>query len=247
MLAVQPVSAFDTDTHYYLTYYIAFRSGFTANEAHIIASADYSIDHAGTDSGLLYLHNNPYWHALSSSESFKEEREAVLWQRAVGAINSSWSSGYNDGLVFFGQYIHFTQDRIAHDGYILPEAFGHFYVGHKTDWLAYNRSASDMMLERTTVFMSAFVNIYKGAQAPVLNSSALLSSLIAANPNPQFFELSDIAAGRAVVESALGFSVPPPILFTYNSGGNLVSSDKYSTNPVVSYFAVLLEQSGLTD
>jgi len=43
-VSVQPILAFDTDTHYYLTYYVAYSVGFSPEEARVIASVDYAVD-----------------------------------------------------------------------------------------------------------------------------------------------------------------------------------------------------------
>jgi len=242
IILVQPVNAFGTDTHYYLTYYIACRSGFTAEEAQIIASADYCIDQGGTASGFMFLRNNPDWHALSSSHTFSSEREAYLWQRALAILNSTSPADRDAALIAFGQLLHYSQDRISHQGFILAEVWGHFYVGHKTDWLAYRQNASGVMAEKTSSYMLQFAASYKGTAIFQQNYSDFVNELVSANPDPMFWHDPDSNASRIVVEDALGSGILPPIIYTYDARGDLIQPNTYSENFLIAYFAVLFEQ-----
>jgi len=98
------------------------------------------------------------------------------------------------------------------------------------------------MFNRTSEYMAQFAFNYKGASPSVQNFSGLLSTLISANSQPLFWYSPDAKAGRAVIEGALGFAIPPPITYTYDSRGHLVPRQSYPENPVAAYFAVLFEQ-----
>jgi len=245
-VSVQPVLAFDADTHYYLTYYIAFSAGFSQEEARVIASADCSIDSGGTISGFFYLINNPNWHGLAT-HAINDRRESYLWQRALGALNSpEWSGTANEKLIPFGQFLHFVQDRYSHEDHFLAEVWGTISVGHKSDWLSYERTTSELMINKTDSFVRAFFAQYKGVS--INNTvnwedySQLLTGMIASNPNPQFWAGSDISAGCAAVERKMGSTLPAPIDFTYDSLGGLTSRPRYPDNPLLLYFKVLFEQ-----
>ena len=245
-VSVQPVLAFDADTHYYLTYYIAYSAGFSPEEARVIASADYAVDSAGTTSGFFYLINNPNWHGLTT-HTINDRRESYLWQRALGALNSpQWSGNADERLIPFGQFLHFIQDRYSHEDHFLAEVWGTISVGHKSDWLSYIRATSELMINKTDSYVREFFARYK--EISVNNTvnwegySPLLTDMIAANPNPQFWTGSDTSAGHAAVERKMGSAIPAPIEFTYDSLGRLTSRSQYPDNFLLLYFRVLFEQ-----
>lgn len=117
---------------------------------------------------------------------------------------------------------------------------------HKSDWLSYDRTTSELMLNKTDSYTRKFFAEYKGTST---NSTAnwegylsLLTDMIAANPNPQYWAGSDISAGRAAVEQKIGGAIPAPIEFTYDSLGRLALRSQYPDNPLLLYFKVLFEQ-----
>lgn len=238
---VQPVSAFDVDTHYYLTYYICRGCGFSEEQAQIVASADRSVDWGGTDTGFLILHNNQAWHGLSHP-LFNDLRESYLWLRALEMADTQASAGSDAGLVAFGQFLHFLQDRHVHELYFLAPVWGHFYDGYKTDWLAFRPDASREMAEETFLYVSSFASVYGASSSADLRLNQVIGDLIAANPDYGFWASSSAESASLVIESYLGESVPPALTYFYNSWGEVVSRALYPEVPFFSYLRLFNEQ-----
>ncbi len=240
-LQVQPVSAFDVDTHYYLTYYICRECGFSEEQARIIASADRSVDWGGTNTGFLLLHNNQMWHGLSYP-AFNDLREAYLWLRATEKANPQAPAASDAGLVAFGQFLHFLQDRHVHELYFLAPVWGHFYDGYKTDWLAFRPDSSNAMAEETFFYVSAFASQYGTSNSTDLCLQQVMSDLIAANHDVGFWVNAEAESASQVIESYLGESIPSVLSYFYNSQGDVVSSALYPKIPVFSYLQLFHEQ-----
>gem|GEM_PF-1354816 len=238
---VPAVQAFSADTHYYLTYCLCRSCGFSAEQARIIASADLSVDGGGTDTGFLYLLNNQLWHGLSVP-ALNDLREGCLWERAVAMADPQSPAGSDAGLIAFGQFLHFQQDRHAHESYFLAPVWGHFYDGYMTDWLAFRPGSSRAMAEASLSYIAAFAAIYGLSNSTEVSLDLLIGGLISANPSPSFWSTSSSGAASSVVESYLGEFLPAPIAFTFSHQGEAVPPSRYPQIPLFSYLQLLYEQ-----
>lgn len=135
--------AFETDTHYYLTFALVLYTCFDWDEAHLIASANVMVDKNKTtvaELGLFRKHNKRMWHAFGHSE----ERLNQLWFRAVREKRPQLR------LVKLGQFLHFLQDWEAHAGY--PMGLGHAMAtitGKDPDSMAKARGRTGRMIQAT--------------------------------------------------------------------------------------------------
>jgi len=240
-LQVQPVQAFDIDTHYYLTYCMCRACGFSAEQARIIASADLSVDRGGTDSGFFCLLNNQLWHGLSFP-AINDLREGYLWERAMARAAPQSPTGSDNGLVAFGQFLHFLQDRHAHEPYLLAPVWGHFYDGYMPDWLTFRTGASHAMAEESLFYISAFASLYGLSNSTEISPEQLVGDLISANQLPSFWSTSSGASASQVIGSYLGEPVPAPMRFTFAPHGDIVSQSRYPQVPIFDYLQLFYEQ-----
>ncbi|MFQ5656645.1 MAG: hypothetical protein ACE5G5_03830 [Candidatus Methylomirabilales bacterium] len=158
--------AFETDTHYYLTFALALHSCFDWDEAHLIASGNAMVDENKTtvaELGLFRTHNKRMWHAFGHSE----ERLNQLWFRAVREKHPQIR------LVKLGQFFHFLQDWEAHAGY--PMGLGHALAtitGKDPDSLAKARDRSARMGQSTADHLAKMCAVLgrlpEGIQDPVI-------------------------------------------------------------------------------
>ena len=122
--------AFEEDTHYYITAWLADLLCFDWTEAHLIASGNISQDTDGKMKahtkllGFVYGNTMANWHAFG---------EATPVLARLGVLNARWLATWNlggadetKGLVELGQTLHFAQDRFSHAGY-------GFILGHAVD------------------------------------------------------------------------------------------------------------------
>jgi RHS repeat-associated protein len=151
---VDPSGLYEIDVHYYLTYFLALKTGcFTDAEARLIADADQSTDeNENTSPGPGFTsqqrRQNRDFHDLKpgNREGFVADDQ---WNEVLsGATN----------YVALGRYLHFLQDSFSHTGFE-SDVFGHLARLHyydKTDsdvpramrmaaatWEALNRYASE--------------------------------------------------------------------------------------------------------
>ena len=121
--ATDPMGLYEIDVHYYLTLYLALRSGcFSQGQAVAIANADQMTDEEGeTAPGPGLSSQNANYHALNS-----------------GAYPGQWGPGLSSPPISpvnfkrFGQSLHYYQDSFSHAGYTNPY-FGHLTGGHGVD------------------------------------------------------------------------------------------------------------------
>jgi hypothetical protein len=136
-------SAFEIDTHYYLTFGLALGTCFDWDEAHLIASANLMIDQNSTtiaERNPFQSHNKRRWHAFGHSEDDFND----LWFRAVRETDPQLQ------LVKLGQFLHFLQDWEPHTGF--PLTLGHgvaTITGRDPDSLVRTRERTSRMLQAT--------------------------------------------------------------------------------------------------
>ncbi len=154
--SIQLASAYEVDTHYHWTFFLALYVGFDWDEAHLIASGDYRQDETGLVAGgpvdpinhpLTANPNNFEWHALSLDDTAKQQRLTVLKQRALAEQNIDMK------LVKFGQYLHYQQDMEPHDGY--NSLKGHLLDFHAPDSPGWDKGK----FERTTLSTLTSLNM----------------------------------------------------------------------------------------
>jgi hypothetical protein len=150
-----PALAYDVDTHYLLTYYLARKVGYSPDQAQRIASADESMDTdpnvkpaigLGSPDNQAVLRN---FHAfLDNGLPSPDEQQAAqqaqadaLWDQAVATKN-------------VGQYLHFLQDEYAHEGF--TDILGHLLYGHAPDALGSDLDKSWAMAQATVAALQRF-------------------------------------------------------------------------------------------
>ena len=126
---IDPLGMYEIDVHYYLTYYLATRTGcFTQPQANAIANATQGTDEdEGTSPGPNKRYANRTYHALNSNAS-EGVGSQHLWTMAVSPTPDFKN---------FGQYVHYLQDTFSHSGFTSPiwghAAAGHYYDKTKSD------------------------------------------------------------------------------------------------------------------
>ncbi len=115
------------EVHYHLTKMWAMRSGFSEQEAEIVASANHGIDDKPTHAAWP-------WHF---KKHFPNRSDVI------NAINETINCG---DLEEFGKLLHSLQDSFSHEGYRWP---GHIFEGNVVD--QYNpKVGKDIMMENVT-------------------------------------------------------------------------------------------------
>jgi RHS repeat-associated protein len=118
--ATDPSGLYEIDVHYYLTYFLARKTGcFKEWEAHEIANEDQRTDedpdtrpgYGGTEQQRM---QNRVFHSLHPGAA-EGVGSALLWQ---GAMNES------SGHQWIGRYLHYLQDTFSHAGYT-DDVWGH--------------------------------------------------------------------------------------------------------------------------
>jgi hypothetical protein len=123
--------AYNEDTHYLVTYVVLRATGFTADEALMVAAVDEGMDNSSDTTAILdgFLPNMPQewlWHAfdLNGNEGAAGiiRRKDKLFSLALNRQTT------RDRLICLGTYLHFLQDTWAHR---------HHYEGNPASWDAY--------------------------------------------------------------------------------------------------------------
>lgn len=131
---VDPSGLYEIDVHYYLTYFLAIKSGcFNENQARLIADADQGTDeNPDTLPGLgvtdKQRQQNRDYHALHPG-SYEGRSSPELWSEAMRG---------NTNYVGLGRYLHNLQDTFSHAGF-QSDVIGHVRVLHY-----YDKTASDV-------------------------------------------------------------------------------------------------------
>ena len=126
--ATDPSGLYEIDVHYYLTYFLAMKTGcFTDAEAREIANGDQGVD------------ENP---ATSPARGkTKRQRDVNAFYHALHPgshkpyLDTHWmiaTTGRGGNLTALGWYLHYLQDTFSHAGYTDPE-WGHALGTHAVD------------------------------------------------------------------------------------------------------------------
>ena len=117
---VDPSGLHEIDVHYYLTYYLALKTGcFKDWVAHDIANEDQLTDEnpdtmPGPGTSEKQQMQNRVYHGLTAGAA-EGRGSSLLWQ---GALNEK------NGHEWIGRYLHHNQDTYSHDGYT-NDVWGH--------------------------------------------------------------------------------------------------------------------------
>ncbi len=127
--AVDPFGLYETDVHYYLTYYLALKTGcFSDGQARAIANGDQLTDedpHFSPDLGKEF--SNGTYHALNSEARPGEASKYLAWRTSLRRNN----------YLGVGRELHYLQDTYSHAGY--PNSF----YGHARAFHYYDKTDSD--------------------------------------------------------------------------------------------------------
>lgn len=172
--------AYDNDTHYVLTYYLARKVGFTIEQARQIASANVSVDvEPGTEPLQVGQVINPngdaqtpriLFHAFPDTRLYDDYYARYL---AAGADKTDadlrakefardkvaarqrllWDRGLRSGNP--GQYLHFFQDTYSHD--IYWSSAGHVHGGHAPDFISLDLEKALRMAQASVGALQQFM------------------------------------------------------------------------------------------
>lgn len=152
---IDPLGLYEIDVHYYLTYYLALRTGcFSAQGARDIAEGDQQTDEKSEYSpGGRKKYQNIHYHVLGGDH---QENLESLWQKAnEGGGNCEW----------LGRYLHFLQDTFSHLGFD-DSNFGHSPLNtrnpgtHATDKTDEDFAKSQNMVTATWMTLRGFAEIH---------------------------------------------------------------------------------------
>jgi hypothetical protein len=139
-----PIGLYEIDVHYYLTYYLAKKTGcFSDSEARDIANEDQRTDEdpstmpgrGDTDQQRM---QNRVFHALHPGAA-EGVGSPLLWQ---GAMNET------SGHQWMGRYLHYLQDTFSHAGYT-DDVYGHASGTHSVDKTASDPAKAQRMAAAT--------------------------------------------------------------------------------------------------
>lgn len=228
------VYAFDTDTHYYLKYYLLRKVGFCTEQATIIAKADESTDYGDSAPGFFNEHNNVAWHAMASPDE-NAARQSELWNIAIGAYGGPGS--LEQRLAPFGQFLHFLEDRTSHEGY--GWRLGHGLDGHLPDYLSYySMDTVEQAVSTWLEYMKEFLKMTKGIEPnPVTweDVKDTVSKVRDANPFDEtrvyldFYNPPEASKARDVINGALQLEIDPfesigSTFYEYDENGTLIGT-----------------------
>ena len=117
---VDPSGLYEIDVHYYLTYFLAMKTGcFTDAEARLIADADQATDEnestaPGPGWTAQQQEQNRKYHDLQPG-NYEGQVSPQLWQEAMNGRTN---------YVGLGRHLHFLQDSFSHAGFT-NDAWGH--------------------------------------------------------------------------------------------------------------------------
>ena len=132
-----PLGLYETDVHYYLTYYLARQTGcFTQKEARQIALGDEETDNNPhtrpgprsldpiTAEGQRQRDRNAHFHGLTDDQTRAQDLSNLM--------NGAMQGNRMERLTNFGRYMHYFQDTFSHRDYHDP-SIGHGAAGHLPD------------------------------------------------------------------------------------------------------------------
>jgi hypothetical protein len=205
--AAGPVLAYDNDTHYCLTYFLARQIGYTPKQAHQIASGAVAVDLSPATEPLQVpktLANDPIaseiranFHAFADSAVYDRvekarlangDSEAAAAMKATEAAratrdarqNALWQQGLQSGNC--GVYLHFFQDIYCHGQYW--SYLGHPFKGHLPDFMSYDVESARSMVWDVITELSSFMHLRLAREPAKLDSykvDTLFHRLLAVN------------------------------------------------------------------
>ncbi len=234
-ISIPPVSAYEIDIHYHFTFFLALYVGFSWDEAHLIASGNQRMDETGlVADGPVNLILNPLtpnpnnfeWHALNEDLGDKIDRLSYLKQRAFDEAD------INTKLVMFGQYLHYEQDLLPHNGY--GSYFGHVIQGHEPDSPRYA-----FLNFNTTTFLTLYSlnDLLENLSRPqkTLNNDDIRPIIDDIYGQSDYYLVGNVGhdANRSTIEEAIGNLIekedipePPLIPDVIQGQFKLVSPDR---------------------
>ena len=157
--ATDPTGLYEIDVHYYLTYYLAIKTGcFTDAEAREIANGNQGVDENPATSPAYggderQRKVNAFYHALHPGSHRPYLR--AHWKNA--------SMGRGGDLSALGVYLHYAQDTFSHLGYTDPE-WGHATGTHAVDKTDENPAKSLKMARATWRVLVDFARNKRGCE-----------------------------------------------------------------------------------
>ena len=201
--------AYDSDTHFWLTYYIAIKVGYSPLQAQKIASADVSVDYDAETNPLLpktlhrediltQLHTFPNTALLKQATKDLKNHEELKCDPFIAHTEADFSALVNcyidqeERYRWFdaklignpGIYLHFIQDRFAHRGF--TSRLGHARLGHLPDFLSSDEAKATDMVRATILALQKFMVEGKYGQPSkpdVDEMQKVLSEFEARNPS----------------------------------------------------------------
>jgi len=140
---VDPLGLYDEEVHYYLTYRLSLRAGFTDNEALIIALANQGMDERFTNPWNVLLGATPLH--FMPREYARRGLEQALCKK---------------NLKYFGQFLHVLQDSYSHEGYKWYTG-GHILDRHAPDRYSPDDPRDQAMYEETLKYLRMFEDRYR--------------------------------------------------------------------------------------
>ncbi len=201
LASVAPAPAYDTDIHFYLTYYLARMSGFNADEALLVAqTAEYTDWNENTEPVYVRpstrrMYHFPKWYpvnwvmdAVDIGHQAKRNNFFGRFNmlRAIADAGSADKTIRANSLYRLGMEMHVLADTWAHEGYGM--AIGHMLDGHDPDRIYLNENNRTKTIETARAlydFMRQFRQAYSGGDLPADQweaVQAVIKPLIAARP-----------------------------------------------------------------
>ena len=247
VIAAANVRAYDADTHYWLTYYLARKAGYTPAQAEQAASANISVDIDADVSPVNFLNFHPqdqrsWFHALPPTKDIfascgttdggklKGSRCLIVGDKLLSCVAAYVNSEERRRRVDAidsgnpGIFLHFFQDKFAHRGF--TGRFGHGFYGHIPDYLDSDPDKARQMVIATIRVLRRFMQEYRPdkvlpPEPDMVEVMRVVDSIIAANRSQN--KMGDFVKKDA---DAMSKAECPGLLV-------LVGALKKSPNPVV--------------
>jgi hypothetical protein len=206
-LTAPRVNAYDDDTHFWLTYYLARKVGYTPLQALQIASADISVDYDPQTWPVLphsfsLQGQRKKFHAFPSTKQAKHCRKKVrkemgkdknssltlderkqmesgVYQCLKPELDMQEAQRWDDALRTGnpGVFLHYYQDRFAHRGF--ESRVGHLRAAHVPDFLSSDSEKAKLMAKETVRMLRRFMSEYfKNATTPAEPDSASIERAV---------------------------------------------------------------------
>ena len=155
-----PTGLYELDVHYYLTNYLARKTGCFSDEySRQIAEGDQGTDEEeATSPGLGKNFQNEYYHALNTYA--REGVGSPFLLKNVGNSNPR----------YFGQYLHYLQDTFSHAGFT-NSYYGHLFGTHANDKTATDISKTIRMAKSTYAALDGYAQLKCNCKANPWNKA----------------------------------------------------------------------------